>query len=513
VAHIVVGEERIESKELNERIARATSGFRSLGVGLGDGVAMCLRNDVEFLEVSLGAGALGGYAIPINWHFSADEIAYVLTDSGAKALVIHADLLPNVRDVLPSGVTVLGVPTSPAIRSAYGLTEEAGTVPPDVVNWSSWLEEWEPATEAATEMPLAIFYTSGTTGRPKGVQRPPFGPAQLAAFQRMTAIDYGLDVFDDPSEITTAVVGPVYHAAPNAHAITSYRAGAKVVIMPRFDAEGLLRLVETERITHLHMVPVMFNRLLKLPESTRRKYDLSSLRFVSHAAAPCAPDVKRAMIDWWGPIINEYYGATEVGNVTFCTTEEWLAHPGTVGKPIDGAEVLILDDRGEPLGPNEIGEIACRYEGMDNFTYHRDPDKRSSVDRGGLTAPGDVGYLDEGGFLFICDRKVDMVISGGVNIYPAEIEATLALMPGVADAAVFGVPDDEFGEAVCAFIRPLPECNLDTESVQNYLRERIAGYKVPRQIHFRDELPREDSGKIFKRKLREPFWAHAGRAI
>ena len=211
----------------------------------------------------------------------------------------------------------------------------------------------------------------------------------------MMAIDYGLDVFDDPTQIKTAVVGPLYHAAPNVHAIALLRAGASVVIMPRFDPEELLRTIDRERITHLNMVPVMFARLLKLPDEVRRRYDLSSLRFVAHAAAPCPPEIKRAMIDWWGPVINEYYGATETGNVTFCTSEEWLAHPGTVGRAIAGAQVKILDDAGRPLSPHQVGEIACRYADVGDFTYHNDATKRQAVDRDGLIAPGDVGYLDD----------------------------------------------------------------------------------------------------------------------
>ena len=508
---IVSGTRRIDTDDLQDRIARAATGFASLGIGQDDGVAMCLRNDAEFFEVSLGAGAIGAYPVPINWHFSPDEVAYVVADSGAKAIVIHADLLPRLHDVLPEGLPVLAVATSDAVRDAYGIA--AAPLPPGVKDWASWLDGFQPSQLPPVEMPLAIFYTSGTTGKPKGVKRPPFGPVERAAFTRMMTIDYGLDALADPRDIRTVVVGPIYHGAPNGHAIASYRAGASIVVMPRFDAEDLLRIIEAEAVTHLHMVPVMFSRLLKLPKSIREAYDLSSLRFVTHAAAPCPPDVKRAMIDWWGPIVNEYYGSTETGNVTFCTSEQWLAHPGTVGRPIEGAEVRILDDAGQVVGPGVVGEIACRYEGLETFTYHHDESKRDSVDRGGLVAPGDVGYLDDDGFLFISDRKVDMVISGGVNIYPAEIEAALATMPGVADSAVFGIPDDEFGESVCAVVQPAPGHELDPTTVQAYLRDRIAGYKIPRTIHFADELPREDSGKIFKRRLREPFWQKAGRNI
>jgi long-chain acyl-CoA synthetase len=472
-----------------------------------------MRNEIAFYEISMGAAALGAYAIPINWHFAPDEVRYILEDSGAKVFVVHADLLPHLTSAVPDDVAVRVVPTSHAICEAYGIDEPDAAVPPGQIDWNAWIEEFEPRPAQAAELPLAIFYTSGTTGRPKGVRRPPLTPEQQAALMRMVTIDYGLACVDDPTDIVTAVVGPVYHGAPNAHATLTYRAGASVVIMPRFDPEGLLHLIESERITHLNMVPIMFSRLLKLPEEVRSRYDLSSLRFVAHAAAPCPPDVKRAMIDWWGPIVHEYYGATEVGNVTFCTAEEWLARPGTVGRPIEGAEVRILDDDGNELPPGEIGEIASRYAGFDNFTYHGDDAKRRAIDRNGLIAPGDVGYVDEDGYLYICDRKIDMVLSGGVNIYPAEIEAVLHDMPGLADCAVFGIPDEEFGEALYAAIEPVPGAELTTEGVQAWLRERVAGYKVPRRIDFSKSLPREDSGKIFKRKLRAPFWEHAGRSI
>jgi long-chain acyl-CoA synthetase len=284
-------------------------------------------------------------------------------------------------------------------------------------------------------------------------------------------------------------------------------------VCPRFDPEGLLALIERQRITHLHLVPIMFERLLKLPAETRRRYDVSSLRFIIHAAAPCSPVTKRAMIDWWGPIVHEYYGSTEVGPVTFLTAQEWLEHPGSVGRAMQGAVVRVLGDDGTPLEPGEIGEVVGAHDGVADFTYHRDEAKRRAADRDGLFAPGDVGYFDPDGYLYLCDRKIDMIISGGVNIYPAQIEAALHEMPQVADCAVFGIPDDEFGEAVHAIVQLRPGETLSEEEAKAFLRERIAGYSVPRRVEFRDELPREDSGKIFKRKLREPFWEGAGRTI
>jgi long-chain acyl-CoA synthetase len=322
-------------------------------------------------------------------------------------------------------------------------------------------------------------------------------------------------IFDiRPGEgIRTVITGPVYHSAPNLYALSAARDGGLVVLQPRFDAEDLLRQIEQHRITHLHMVPTMFVRLLKLPAEVRGKYDLSSLKFVVHAAAPCPPDVKRQMIEWWGPIINEYYGGTETGGAVFHTAEEALKKPGTVGRPIPGAVVKILDAAGKELGPGKIGEVYLRIGGFPDFTYNGMDDKRHEVERNGLITCGDVGYLDEEGYLFLCDRVRDMVISGGVNIYPAEIEAVLIGMPGVQDCAVFGIPDEEYGESLAAFIQPQPNATLTADAVRAWLRERVAGYKVPKMVEFRAELPREDSGKIFKRKLRAPYWEKAGRQI
>ena len=305
----------------------------------------------------------------------------------------------------------------------------------------------------------------------------------------------------------------MYHSAPNGYGLMAARAGAKVILQPRFDAEDLLRLIEAEKITHLHMVPIMFNRLLKLPDSVRTRYDLSSLKFVVHAAAPCPPPIKRAMIEWWGPVINEYYGSTEVGMVTFCTAEEWLAHPGTVGHTIPEAIVQVVDADGKPLPIGETGEVIARARLAADFTYHGDDAKRRAAEKAGLISPGDIGYFDKDGFLYLCDRAKDMIISGGANIYPAEIEAELHKMPGVADCGVFGIPDEEFGEAICAVVQPQPGVDLTEQEVRTFLRGQMASYKVPKRVEFHAELPREDSGKIFKRKLREPFWEGLDRRI
>jgi long-chain acyl-CoA synthetase len=504
MGEIISGERRISTEALQQRAARAASGLASLGVGRGDTVALYLRNDLPFFEASYAAGLVGAYPTPVNWHYTPDEAAYLFENSGARAVVIHADLIEPIRSALPEGVPVLVAATPPEVADAYGVPLERRSVPAGMVDWSAWLEGFEPSAGDGAGAPGTIIYTSGTTGRPKGVRRAPPTPDQAASSLGTIMKVMGWDPAGPPT--VTVVTGPMYHSAPNAYGLSAGRLGATVILQPRFDPEELLSLIETHKVTHLHMVPIMFHRLLKLPEAVRTKYDLSSLRFVVHAAAPCPAPVKRAMIEWWGPVINEYYGATETGPVVFCDSRDWLAHPGTVGKTLPEAEVKVIDEEGRALGPREIGEIIGRLRYGADFTYHGDDAKRRAAEKAGLIAPGDIGYFDEDGFLYLCDRAKDMIISGGVNIYPAEIEAELMKMPGVADCAVFGIPDEEFGEAVCAVVQPSAEASLNEAEVRTWLRGCVAGYKVPRRVEFSAELPREDSGKIFKRKLREPFW-------
>ncbi len=507
---VVSGDRSISQAALMGNAARAAGGFDRLGVGANDTVAMMLRNDFAFFEGAFGAALIGAYATPINWHYKADEAGYIVEDSDAKVLLVHADLLPQVAGGIPAHVHVFVVKTPPEIRDAYGLDDAACAVPAGRTDWDEWVAQQPAWDRPAPALRTNIIYTSGTTGRPKGVRREPATPEMAAKIEEMVSV-----IFDvrPGEERRTVVTGPVYHSAPNLYALMNVRDGGLTILQPRFDPEDLLAMIERHRITHLHMVPTMFVRLLKLPAEVRARYDLSSLRFVVHAAAPCAPEVKRQMIEWWGPVINEYYGGTETGGAVFHTAEEALRKPGTVGRPIPGAVVRIYDDEGRVLPPGKVGEIFLRIGDWPDFTYHKKDEMRRECERDGLITCGDVGWLDEDGFLFISDRKKDMVISGGVNIYPAEIESVLIAMPGVADCGVFGIPDEEFGEALCAFVQPQPGAALDAAQVRAWLRQRIAGYKVPKQVEFRSELPREDSGKIFKRKLREPYWAQAGRAI
>jgi long-chain acyl-CoA synthetase len=513
MGEISSGERRVATQTLNLRAARAAAGLASLGVQSGDTVAIYLRNDIAFFEAHFAARLLGAYPVPVNWHCARDEASYLLENSGARVVVIHADLYEPIKSAVPPHVPVLVVPTPPEIRAAYSLASQHA-VPAGLTEWNAWTDSFSPRGEPASQGPYTIIYTSGTTGRPKGVRRPPPTPEEAATLDAVLARCFGFAPYlHSPDDIVAVITGPMYHAAPNGYGTQAARLGANVILQPRFDAEGLLRLIETRRVTHLHMVPIMFHRLLTLPEQIRAKYDLSSLKFVVHAAAPCPAAVKRAMIEWWGSVINEYYGSTETGMVVFCTSEDWLSHPGTVGRALPEAVVKVVDAKGAELPPYAVGEVLCKLEPIADFYYHGDEAKTRDAKKQGLISPGDIGYLDEADFLYLCDRATDMIISGGVNIYSAEIEAELHKMPGVADCAVFGVPDEEFGEAVCAFVQPQAGIVLTDTEVRGYLRGRIAGFKIPKQMVFRTELPREDSGKIFKRKLREPFWVALGRQI
>jgi len=509
-ATIILGETARAYPQVCAAAARAASALDGIGIGPDRPVAIMLRNDFAFFEVSLAAALLGAYAVQVNWHFRAEEAGYVLRDSGARALVIHEDLVAGVEAGIPPDVALLVVPTPACIRGAYAVGHPLPPLPARAARWAEWIAGHAPWGAPPRPPRGAMVYTSGTTGRPKGVKREPAVGAARVVAERVTAMAMGLR---DGEPIRAVITGPLYHQATNTYALSAARLGDVVVLQPRFDAEQLLRWIERYRITHLHMVPTMFVRLLKLSDATRRRYDVSSLRFVVHGAAPCPAEIKRAMIDWWGPVINEYYGGTETGCVVFHTAEEALRKPGTVGRPLPGAEVRIFAPDGRELGPGEIGEIYMRTRGFPDFTYHGMPDKRAEVERDGLISCGDIGYRDADGYLYLCDRARDMVISGGVNIYPAEIEAALVSMPGVRDCAVFGIPDAEYGESLCACVEPAAGAKLGKSDVEAWLRARLAAYKVPRRIEFHASLPREDTGKIFKRRLREPFWKDAGRRI
>ena len=505
---IISGQRKRGHAEVADRAARLAGGLEKLGVRQGDSVCILMRNDIAFIEAAYAAMRLGAYAVPVNWHFKPEEIDYVLKDSGTSVLIGHADMLYQLRGAIPDGVTVLSVPTPPEIVANYKINPDKLAPPDFAVDLETWLEQQRPYDGPLWPQPANMIYTSGTTGHPKGVRRHAPTPEQSASAERMRAMIYGLK-----PGARALLPGPLYHSAPNSFGLRAGRLGGALVLMPRFDPEDFLRLVRDERIDTIFMVPTMFIRLMKLPEAVRRKYDMSSLRHVIHAAAPCPADIKRAMIEWWGPVIYEFYGSTELGAVTFANSEDALKKPGTVGKISPGAELRFIGEDGTTLPQGEIGEIYSRIAGNPDFTYHNKPEKRAEIDLGGFITSGDVGYIDEDGYVFICDRKRDMVISGGVNIYPAEIEAALHAVPGVHDCAVFGIPDDEFGEALMAVVEPQAGVSLDVAGIRAQLKTSLADYKVPKHVEILENLPREDSGKIFKRRLRDPYWERAGRRI
>jgi long-chain acyl-CoA synthetase len=505
---IISGQRRRDHGEIAGRVDRIAGGLQSLGVKPGDSVCILMRNDIAFIEAAYAAMRLGAYAVPVNWHFKPEEISYVLGDSGARVLIGHADLLHQLRRVIPAGVAVLSAPTPPEIRSGYRIDPDHLPTPAFAIELESWLGRQNPYDGPMQPQPQNMIYTSGTTGHPKGVRRTAPTPEQAAAAERLRGLIYGLR-----PGVRALLPGPLYHSAPNSFGLRAGRLGGALVLMARFDPEEFLRLIQEQSIDSIFMVPTMFVRLMKLPEAVRRKYDVSSLRHVVHAAAPCPAEVKRAMIEWWGPVIHEYYGSTEAGALTFASSDDALRKPGTVGKVLDRVELRFLSDDGRPLPQGEIGEIYSRNADNPDFSYHNKPEKRAEIERDGFISSGDVGYIDADGYVFICDRKRDMVISGGVNIYPAEIEAALHAIAGVQDCAVFGIPDDEFGEALMAAVEPQAGFTLDIADIRAQLKASLADYKVPKHVEILKDLPREDSGKIFKRRLRDPYWERAGRRI
>ncbi|MFM9927668.1 acyl-CoA synthetase [Variovorax sp. H27-G14] len=507
MSQLILDQRPMARDALLRRALCAARGFDALGVREGDAVALLLRNDFAFFEAQQAAAALGAYAVPINWHGMPDEVRYIVDDVRPKVLVGHADLLAPVRHLISADTVVITVPTPPEVRQSFLLDDAAVALPPGATEWNAWLEAFTPWDGPGKRSRATMIYTSGTTGHAKGVKRDAATPEQAAAYAALLGSVYGLR-----PGVRALIGGPLYHASPNAFARQALHMAELLVMQTRFDAEAALAAIERHRITHMVAVPTMFVRMLKLPEAVRRRYDLRSLQWVTHTGAPCAPDTKRALMDWWGPVVYETYGGTEVGTATLSTPQDWLAFPGSVGRLTPGARMALYGNDGQQVAPGEVGEVFVRVPAYADFTYHNHPEKRAAVERDGLISCGDVGYVKDD-HLYLCDRRADMVISAGVNIYPAEIEAVLVQHPGVRDCAVFGIPDDEMGESLAAAIEPMPGADIDAAQVQAFLSARIARYKVPRRIDFHAALPREDSGKIFKRRLRDPFWQAAGRSI
>lgn len=497
------------SRSLDDLRAEAGRVARGLMRRHPDGtrVALLLRNGIDFIAASEATRMAGRVAVPVNWHFTAAEIAYVVKDCGADVLLAHADILHALGDGLLTdlapGTTVVWVRPPETMQQAFRIPADRLDPPRGAVSWAD-LQQAQAGTPPATAAAAhPVIYTSGTTGHPKGVARlGPSGPPS----------QHGTDAFF-ASGVRTLLSAPLYHAAPNRFAQLTLRADGVLVLASRFDAEATLAQIEAWRIDTTFLVPTMMRRILQLPERVRARYDTSSLRHVVTASAPCPPEVKRQLIELWGPVVYEFYGATETGALTHCTSQDALARPGTVGRAMPNATVAILDEDGQPCPPGVTGEVFGVRRDYPEFVYLNRPEARDEVMRDGLITGGDIGYLDEDGYLFINDRKRDMIISGGVNIYPAQIEAALLDHPQVVDCAVFGIPDPDLGEKVAVIYETVPTEPVDEIELSRHLAPRIARYMLP-QLYIRtDALPRDPSGKVKKRQLRAPYWESADRAI
>ena len=489
--------ETVTYGDLEARSNQGAQLFRSLGLAVGDHIAIMMENHPAFFTLCWAAQRAGLYYTAISYRLQEEEVAYIVEDCEAKVFITtHAQ-----RDL--------------AGRLAGRLNVHRFMLDGTIEGFGSWEDAVaaQPATPIADETEGAdMLYSSGTTGRPKGIKVPLSGEP-LGSAGGLLGLTQALYQMDE--NVRYLSPAPLYHSAPLRYNMAVMRHGGTSVIMERFDPEEALALIEKHRLTHGQFVPTMFVRMLKLPEADRLRYDVSSLKVAIHAAAPCPVPVKQAMMDWWGPVIHEYYAGTEGNGFCAAGPQEWLAHPGTVGRPLLGA-VHICDDDGRELPPGETGTIYFSDGGT--FEYHNDPDKTADSQhpsQRGWTTLGDMGYVDEDGFLFLTDRKTFMIISGGVNIYPQEVENLLVTHEKVADVAVFGVPNEEFGEEVKAVVQPIsmdlagPEL---AEELIAFCRAHLAHLKCPRSVDFEAELPRHPTGKLYKRLLRDRYWEGHGKS-
>ncbi len=487
--------ETVSFAELEKRSNKVAQLIRALGLAIGDTIAICMENRAEFFDLVWGAQRSGLHYVAISSRLTAPEIDYILADSGAKA-IFGSDYLGDTLEKLSADV------------ACYTVDQPTG--------------RWQSLQAALADMPdtpiaderagTDMLYSSGTTGRPKGVRIPlPQDPKIDAAnpLSMLTAMAFGSSV--DSIYLSPA---PLYHAAPLRWCMAMQRLGATVVVMEKFDPELALKYIEQYQITNSQWVPTHFVRMLKLPEEVRRKYDTSTLKVAVHAAAPCPVPIKEAMIDWWGPVLIEYYAGTEGNGMTIVNSTDWLAHKGTVGRPLLG-KVHICNEEGDEVPPRTEGSVF--FESENRFCYHNDPEKtRDATNKHGWTTLGDVGWVDEEGYLYLTDRKSFMIISGGVNIYPQEIENLLVSHPKVADAAVIGAPDEDLGEKVVAVVQPLDMKDAGDAlagELRDFLRGSLSGVKMPKQIDFREELPRHATGKLYKRLLRDEYWGKTDSKI
>jgi fatty-acyl-CoA synthase len=482
--------------ELLDRSLRFASLLRhDAGLEPGGHISLLMGNRVEVIELLLGAVLAGQWVTPINWHLAEEEIDYVVGDSGCSVLISDDQYAPIAQKVTSER------PKTKVIQVGEELDRLLDGIQPRPLDLDA---------PAGGNM----IYTSGTTGRPKGVKRAPaasVGAALVHHTQMGTAV--GLDG-SGPHLIT----GPMYHAAPLMFSVYDNANGAPILIMPQWNESQALDLLMQREVAHAHFVPTMFVRLLRLPESERRAFSAPALQLALHGAAPISVSVKQRMIDWWGPVLVEYWGGTEGGVNTLIDSREWLAHPGTVGRALPAFEVFAVGERGERLDPGEIGDLYCRSSVSDRpFEYHGDEEKtQGAYLEPGVFTIGDIGFIDDEGYVHLADRRSNMIISGGVNIYPAEIEQVIQDHPAVGDVGVFGIPDDDWGESVKAAIELREGFQVSSEleaEILDYARARLAGYKVPRSIDFEESLPRHPSGKLYIRRLRDRYWADRQRQI
>jgi fatty-acyl-CoA synthase len=496
-AAIIMGTsgEIVTYRQLDERSNQFARYLRDIEFEPDDVVAILMDNNARYHEVAWGVRRIGRYFTPVNSHLTADEVAYIINDCGATVVVANAGLADVARQLTPEVL--------PNVRHRLFIGGE-------LHGWASYdaVVSHRPTSPVLDEAEGDVIqYSAGTTGRPKGIRRPLTG-SQIDVGRDSTVPFLTTIGFSEGDSYLSPA--PLYHTAPIFWTMAVHRMGGTAVVMERFDAERALALIEKYRISHSLMVPTMFVRMLKLDPAIRARYDVSSLRQVIHAAAPCPVEVKRAMIEWWGPIISEFYSSSEGAGATFITATDWLEHPGSVGRALLGP-IYVLDDQGNEVPRGEIGTIWADASQPFDYVNDQEATRQQRNDRGWSTV-GDVGYLDEDGYLYLTDRRAHLIISGGVNIYPREAEDVLIGHPKIYDVAVFGVPNPDFGEEVKAVVQPLSMQDagpaLEAELIA-YCRSRLASYKCPRTIDFDAELPRSDAGKLYKRWLKDRYWASA----
>lgn len=483
--------------ELNYRVNQLVRYFRRRGLLPGDAVALLAHNSPEFVEVWAACQRSGLRFTAVNWHQSADIIAYVVDNCDARAFVASTRFTAAALEAAQAAKQLeIKLGYAGAIKGFDDY--EAALAPESGEN----IADFEPGS--------TMLYTSGTTGRPKGVFR-----RTRPVVSQLTNVANDTAKWNAASDVCL-VTGPLYHAAPlGLNLVLPVAAGVTVVLQDKWDAEDTLRHIQDYRITHTHVVPTMFHRMLQLPEATRQKYDVSSLRWILHGAAPCPAHVKKAAMDWFGPVIYEYFSATEGGGV-FIGPEEWLRKPGSVGKPVAGVGVRLLDFEGNEVGPGQEGLIYTQAPATGRFEYYKDDAKTQSSYRGEWFTLGDMGRFDEEGYLFLTGRTAELIISGGVNIYPVEIDEVLIRHDAVADAAAIGVPNEDWGEEIKAVVELKPGHRPDEamrQSILDFTRERLPGFQRPRTIDFVEALPRSPAGKVLRAQVRAPYWKGRSRSI